>query len=187
MEEIFTGGPLIVTASVYANPWWEIIQTALPYATLAGAVAAGFKNAERLIEIAARMATFRDEVFARRKKLRAEAARSEAEELRALAEQAELGLEVRRALSEGRHLSNELSRRGELELTKEVAKGVAAGTLINAVAELPIDETAPTPELKVITAEFAHEGEKAVQELVATQDVSLEAISAVAPDTSDAH
>jgi hypothetical protein len=187
LEEVFTGGPLIVTASVYANPWWEIIQTFLPYATVGAAVAAGFKNAEGLINIAAKIATFRDDVWARRKKLRSEAARSELEELRALAEQAELGLEVRRAFSEGRHVGNELSRHGDVELTKQVATGVAADTLINAVAEIPTDATARPPELKVITAEVAREGTQAAQELIATQDISSKTTSAVGPDAPDAH
>jgi hypothetical protein len=163
-------GPLPVRASAYGNPWWEVVQTLLPYAT-AITIAAVLRNANRLIDIGVRLSTLKDERHARRRKLLAEAERSKLDEMRALAEHAKLGSEVRRAFSEGRDVGAELRRRGNAEASKRIEEGVAAETLVRTVADIPAVSTVAPPVMKVMTEEDVRDAAEAVREAAAAQEL----------------
>jgi hypothetical protein len=165
-----TAGPLPVRASVYGNPWWEVVQTLLPYAT-AVTMAAVLRNTNRLIDIGVRLSTLGDERHARRRKLLAEAERSKLDEMRALAEQAKLGSEVRWAHTEGRDVRAELRRRGNVNASKQVEEGVAAETLFRTVADIPAVSIVAPPIMKVIEEDDVREAAEAVREAAAAQEL----------------
>ena len=174
LEPIPTVGSLEVKAAVYGNPWWEVVQIA---GTVAATVA-GLKLADQLINLAMKIVTFPADFHARRAKLRAEAAKSEHEELRALVEKAELGLEVRHSFGEGRDLGAELRRRAEAAVNEVVAEGVAASTLVSAVADMPVSADVERPVLKLMSEDEALEEAVAARELAASQDLRPKALSA---------
>jgi hypothetical protein len=178
-------GSLEVIGSIYGNPWWEIIQTALPFATFSAVVAAGFKHADRLIEIMKTIAMIRDDVGTRRAKLRANAAEFRLNEMQALAEQAALGEELRRMFSEGGDLEEEVKHHGD----KRVAEAINAATLMNSVATMPIPPAASPTVIEVLSAEQVLGIAQALRELAASQDLgsktSLET-SPGSPESADA-
>jgi hypothetical protein len=157
-------GPLPVVAAVYGNPFWEAVQTAIPFVAIAGALRGVFKNSGRLIDMIVSIATVREQVWARRNELRAQAARSKVEEVKALAELAELGYDVRTAFSEGRKVRSD---------SKQIEQGVAAATLFTAVSEIPDVSMSAEPAMRVVTAEEVQEETTAVRDAAAAEDLPV--------------
>jgi hypothetical protein len=71
-----------VQAAIYGNPWWEIIQITAAL----GSVMAAIKLGDVPTDLAMKIGTFPPEFAERRARLRADAKKSEVEELRALIE-----------------------------------------------------------------------------------------------------